>query len=162
MHSELKRGKRILNLRYIFLAWLRSLQPVFLKGTSKLLTQNHQICTEAYGNRLVPSSPLFLRICWCGKNFHAPQFCKRNLGHDLLPLCENLEGLPVSLKFPKTSSKVFYWTFLDKEKRKKTLPIVSIVSFTQFSGQTNPCTHWSVLTHMISFAFGCSIFVVTA
>ena len=118
-----------------------------------------------YGSLRKPVSAIFAAFftyLLVREKFPCPAICKRNLGHDLLPLCENLEGLPVSLKFPKTSSKVFYWTFLDKEKRKKTLPIVSIVSFTQFSGQTNPCTHWSVLTHMISFAFGCSIFVVTA
>ena len=116
-----------------------------------------------YGSPLVPSLPLFWRLYWCGKKFNAPplfsrlcwcrkkfhvsQFCKRNFGHDFLSLRENLEGLPV-LEFPKTLPKVFYWMDV---LLKNTPPTVSIVLFTQFRW---PCAHRSMLTHIVSFAFG--------
>ena len=43
MHSALKWDKRILSLGFIFVAWVRLLQPVFLKGIRRLLTQNIRI-----------------------------------------------------------------------------------------------------------------------
>ena len=78
--------------------------------------------SSIYGIRLVLSSSVFSRLC----------------RHDFSTLRENLEGLPVSLKFPKNSTKSFLSDVFGP-KKKKIL-----------------CAYRPVLTHMVFFAFRCS------
>ena len=101
----------------------------------------------------MPSSPLFSRLCWCGKKFDAPQFCKRNFGHDFLSLRENLEGLPV-LQFPKTPPKVFYWmdVLLKKTRLLSVLPRLPNLDDHVLTG---PCSHTLYLLPLVSFSLGC-------
>ena len=61
--------------------------------------------SSIYGIRLVLSSSVFSRLC----------------RHDFSTLRENLEGLPVSLKFPKNSTKSFLSDVFGPKKKKNSM-----------------------------------------
>ena len=67
------------------------------------------------------------------EKFHAPQFCKRNFGHDFLPFRENVEGLPV-LEISENAAKKIY-NLGDHVL-------------------TGSCSHTRYLLHLVSLSFG--------
>ena len=110
---------------------------------------------------LVPSSPLFLRLCWCRKKCMRRNFVSAISDMIFCRCVKMLRGCP-SLKFPKTLPKRFNWILYWTLPPFRILPVLSALPNLGDHVLTGSCSHTWYLLPLVSLSFELSNLVVTA